>query len=224
MNRYIAYYRVSTQKQGNSGLGLEAQKTMVKHHLKTDDILLEEYEEVESGKNNNRPQLQKAIEHCKNMGAILLIAKLDRLSRNAGFIFLLKDSQVNFKCCDMPEANSLTIGIMAVLAQEERELISKRTIAALEELRNKCKKLGNPKNLTYEAQKQGAEAMKNKALNNENNRKATALIVSLRETGKSYAKIAQQLNDNGFKTSRGYNFSASQVLILYDRYVNSLAK
>jgi len=132
MNRYIAYYRVSTQKQGNSGLGLEAQKTMVKHHLKTDDILLEEYEEVESGKNNNRPQLQKAIEHCKNMGAILLIAKLDRLSRNAGFIFLLKDSQVNFKCCDMPEANSLTIGIMAVLAQEERELISKRTIATLE--------------------------------------------------------------------------------------------
>ena len=92
------------------------------------------------------------------------------------------------------------------------------------ELRNKGKKLGNPKNLTYEAQKQGAEAMKNKALNNENNRKATALIVSLRETGKSYAKIAQQLNDNGFKTSRGYNFSASQVLILYDRYVNSLAK
>ena len=219
MNRYIAYYRVSTQKQGNSGLGLEAQKTMVKHHLKTDDILLEEYEEVESGKNDNLPQLQKAIEHCKNMGAILLIAKLDRLSRNAGFIFLLKDSQVNFKCCDMPEANSLTIGIMAVLAQEERELISKRTIAALEELRNKGKKLGNPKNLTYEAQKQGAEAMKNKALN-----KATALIVSLRETGKSYAKIAQQLNDNGFKTSRGYNFSASQVLILYDRYVNSLAK
>ena len=224
MNRYIAYYRVSTQKQGNSGLGLEAQKTMVKHHLKTDDILLEEYEEVESGKNNNRPQLQKAIEHCKNMGAILLIAKLDRLSRNAGFIFLLKDSQVNFKCCDMPEANSLTIGIMAVLAQEERELISKRTIAALEELRNKGKKLGNPKTLTYEAHKQGAEAMKNKALNNENNRKATALIVSLRETGKSYAKIAQQLNDNGFKTSRGYNFSASQVLILYHRYVNSLAK
>lgn len=224
MNTYIAYYRVSTQKQGNSGLGLEAQKTMVKHYLKDSDILLAEFEEVESGKNDNRPQLQKAIEKCKNEGAMLLIAKLDRLSRNAGFIFLLKDSQVNFKCCDMPEANSLTIGIMAVLAQEERELISKRTIAALEELRNKGKRLGSPQNLTREAQKQGAEAMRQKALNNENNRKATALIVSLRETGKSYAKIAQQLNDNGFKTSRGYTFSASQVMVLYDRYLNSLEK
>lgn len=224
MNTYIAYYRVSTQKQGNSGLGLEAQKTMVKHYLKDSDILLAEFEEVESGKNDNRPQLQKAIEKCKNEGAMLLIAKLDRLSRNAGFIFLLKDSQVNFKCCDMPEANSLTIGIMAVLAQEERELISKRTIAALEELRNKGKKLGSPQNLTREAQKQGAEVMRQKALNNENNRKATALIVSLRETGKSYAKIAQQLNDNGFKTSRGYTFSASQVMVLYDRYLNSLEK
>lgn len=224
MNTYIAYYRVSTQKQGNSGLGLEAQKTMVKHYLKDSDMLLAEFEEVESGKNDNRPQLQKAIEKCKNEGAVLLIAKLDRLSRNAGFIFLLKDSQVNFKCCDMPEANSLTIGIMAVLAQEERELISKRTIAALEELRNKGKKLGSPQNLTREAQKQGAEAMRQKALNNENNRKATALIVSLRETGKSYAKIAQQLNDNGFKTSRGYTFSASQVMVLYDRYLNSLEK
>lgn len=224
MNTYIAYYRVSTQKQGNSGLGLEAQKTMVKHYLKDSDILLAEFEEVESGKNDNRPQLQKAIEKCKNEGAVLLIAKLDRLSRNAGFIFLLKDSQVNFKCCDMPEANSLTIGIMAVLAQEERELISKRTIAALEELRSKGKKLGSPQNLTREAQKQGAEAMRQKALNNENNRKATALIVSLREIGKSYAKIAQQLNDNGFKTSRGYTFSASQVMVLYDRYLNSLEK
>lgn len=224
MNTYIAYYRVSTQKQGNSGLGLEAQKTMVKHYLKDNDVLLAEFEEVESGKNDNRPQLQKAIEKCKNEGAMLLIAKLDRLSRNAGFIFLLKDSQVNFKCCDMPEANSLTIGIMAVLAQEERELISKRTIAALEELRNKGKKLGSPQNLTREAQKQGAEAMRQKALNNENNRKATALIVSLRETGKSYARIAQQLNDNGFKTSRGYTFSASQVMVLYDRYLNSLEK
>lgn len=193
---------------------------MVKHYLKDSDILLAEFEEVESGKNDNRPQLQKAIEKCRNEDAMLLIAKLNRFSRNAGFIFLLKDSQVNFKCCDMPEANSLTIGIMAVLAQEERELISKRTIAALEEL-------GSPQNLTWEAQKQGAEAMKQKALNNENNRKATALIVSLRETGKSYAKIAQQLNDNGFKTSRGYTFSASsasQVMVLYDRYLNSLEK
>ena len=186
MQKYIAYCRVSTKQQGESGLGLEAQKTMVKNFLKNDDALICEYEEVESGKNNNRPQLLKAIEKSKSEGATLLIAKLDRLSRNAGFIFLLKDSNVDFKCCDMPEANSLTIGIMAVLAQEERELISKRTISALQELKAKGIKLGNPKNLTPEAQKMGSEAMRLKALSNENNRKATALIVSLRNTGKTY--------------------------------------
>ena len=221
MQNYVAYYRVSTKQQGESGLGLEAQKTMVKNFLKNDDVLICEYEEVESGKNNNRPQLLKAIEKSKSEGATLLIAKLDRLSRNAGFIFLLKDSNVDFKCCDMPEANSLTIGIMAVLAQEERELISKRTISALQELKAKGVKLGNPKNLTPEAQKMGSEAMRLKALSNENNRKATALIVSLRNAGKTYGKIADDLNINGFKTSRGCEFTSSQVLVLYDRFLQN---
>ena len=221
MQNYIAYYRVSTKQQGESGLGLEAQKTMVKNFLKNDDVLICEYEEVESGKNNNRPQLLKAIEKSKSEGATLLIAKLDRLSRNAGFIFLLKDSNVDFKCCDMPEANSLTIGIMAVLAQEERELISKRTISALQELKAKGVKLGNPKNLTPDAQKMGSEAMRLKALSNENNRKATALIVSLRNAGKTYGKIADDLNINGFKTSRGCEFTSSQVLVLYDRFLQN---
>lgn len=221
MKKYVAYYRVSTKQQGESGLGLEAQKTMAKNFLKNDDVLICEYEEVESGKNNNRPQLLKAIEKSKSEGATLLIAKLDRLSRNAGFIFLLKDSNVDFKCCDMPEANSLTIGIMAVLAQEERELISKRTISALQELKAKGVKLGNPKNLTPEAQKMGSEAMRLKALSNENNRKATALIVSLRNTGKTYGKIADELNTNGFKTSRGCEFTSSQVLVLYDRFLQN---
>ena len=221
MQKYIAYYRVSTKQQGESGLGLEAQKTMVKNFLKNDDVLICEYEEVESGKNNNRPQLLKAIEKSKSEGATLLIAKLDRLSRSASFILLLKDSNVDFKCCDMPEANSLTIGIMAVLAQEERELISKRTISALQELKSKGIKLGNPKNLTPEAQKMGSEAMRLKALSNENNRKATALIVSLRNAGKTYGKIADDLNTNGFKTSRGYEFTSSQVLVLYDRFLQN---
>ncbi len=221
MQKYVAYYRVSTKQQGESGLGLEAQRTMVKNFLKNDDVLIGEFEEVESGKNNNRPQLLKAIEKSKNEGATLLIAKLDRLSRNAGFIFLLKDSNVDFKCCDMPEANSLTIGIMAVLAQEERELISKRTISALQELKSKGVKLGNPKNLTPEAQKMGSEAMRLKALKNENNRKATALIVSLRNAGKTYGKIADELNSSGFKTSRGCEFTSSQVLVLYDRFLQN---
>lgn len=221
MKKYIAYYRVSTKQQGNSGLGLEAQKTMVRNYLKEDDILIDQFEEVESGKNDNRPQLLKAIEKSKNEGATLLIAKLDRLSRNAGFIFLLKDSNVDFKCCDMPEANSLTIGIMAVLAQEERILISKRTTDALQELKTKGVKLGTPENLTQEARKMGSEAMRLKALQNENNRKATALIVSLRNAGNSYNKIADELNKSGFKTSRGCEFTSSQTLILYDRFLQN---
>lgn len=223
MKKYIAYYRVSTKQQGNSGLGLDAQKTMVRNYLKEDDILIDQFEEVESGKNDNRPQLLKAIEKSKTESATLLIAKLDRLSRNAGFIFLLKDSNVDFKCCDMPQADSVTIGIMAVLAQEERLLISKRTTDALQELKAKGTKLGNPKNLTPEARKMGSEAMRLKALQNDNNRKATALIVSLRNAGRSYNKIADELNKNGFKTSRGCEFTSSQTLILYDRFLQSQA-
>lgn len=221
MKKYIAYYRVSTQRQGNSGLGLDAQKTMVRNYLKVDDILIDQFEEIESGKNDNRPQLLKAIEKSKSESATLLIAKLDRLSRSATFILLLKDSNIDFKCCDMPEADSVTIGIMAVLAQEERTLISKRTIAALQELKTKGVKLGKPENLTPEARQLGSETMRLKALQNENNRKATALIVSLRSTGKSYNKIANELNQSGFKTSRGCEFTSSQVLILYYRFLQT---
>jgi len=138
MTKYISYYRVSTQKQGKSGLGIDAQKTAVSNFIGKNAILINEFEEVESGKNDERPQLYKAIEQCKKENAILLIAKLDRLSRNVSFIYTLKDSKVDFRCCDMPDANSLTIGIMAVLAQDERERISQRTKSALAELKTKA--------------------------------------------------------------------------------------
>lgn len=217
--KYISYYRVSSVKQGNSGLGLEAQKSAVSHFLTSKDELLSEYQEVESAKLDSRPQLLKAIEHCKNENATLLIAKLDRLSRNVKFIYMLKESNVNFVCADMPDANSLTIGILAVLAQEERELISKRTKLALAELRKKGVKLGSPQNLTVEARKKGTEAIKRNALKNPQNKMATLAIVGMRENQKlSYRKIAIQLNENGYRTRRGKEFTASQVLILYDRY------
>ena len=218
MKKYISYYRVSTQKQGNSGLGLEAQKTMVGNFLKADDILIDEFEEIESGKKNDRPQLLKAIEQCKKENAILVIAKLDRLSRNASFIFTLRDSNVDFVCTDIPEANSVTIGIMAVLAQDERERTSQRTILALAELKKKGVKLGSPQNLTAQARAKGVEATIQKALNNENNRKAMAFIASLRQNKLSYRQIAVELNNSGHKTSTGKEFSGSQVMILFDRY------
>lgn len=218
MKKYISYYRVSTQQQGNSGLGLDAQKTMVRNFLNADDILVQEFEEIESGKNNDRPQLLQAIEECKRGNSTLLIAKLDRLSRNASFIFTLRDAKIDFVCTDMPEANSVTIGIMAVLAQDERERTSQRTILALAELKRKGKKLGSPQNLTADARVKAIEATKQKALNNENNRKATAFIASLRQNNLSYRQIAAELNNSGFKTSTGKEFSGSQVMILFDRH------
>lgn len=107
MTTYIAYYRVSTQKQGISGLGLEAQRSEVGRFIERGGKLLTEYQDVESGKKNDRPNLLRAIEECKRQGATLLIAKLDRLSRNASFILMLRDAKVDFVCCDMPDANAL---------------------------------------------------------------------------------------------------------------------
>lgn len=219
MKKYIAYYRVSTQKQGNSGLGLEAQKSAVANFIYDDDILLESYTDIESGKNNNRPNLLQAIEDCKNNNATLLIAKLDRLSRNAAFIFTLRDTQVKFKCVDMPEANSVTIGIMAVLAQDERERISQRTKAALNELRERGIKLGSPQNLTLKARKKGLEARIKYANENENNKKAGEFIISLRKNGLSFYEIAIKLNSLGYKTRYGKEFQQTQVHRLYDRYI-----
>jgi len=132
--KYVAYYRVSTKKQGESGLGLEAQRTAVQRFTNNcTNCIVAEFTDIESGKNDDRTQLKQAIEAAKKHEAQLLIAKLDRLSRNAAFIFTLRDSQVDFICADMPNANRVTIGIMAVLAQDERERISQRTKAALHE-------------------------------------------------------------------------------------------
>jgi len=218
MEKYIAYYRVSTQKQGNSRLGLDGQKSAVLNYISNDDDLLASYTDVESGKNNNRPNLLQAIEDCKNNNATLLIAKLDRLSRNAAFIFTLRDTHVKFKAVDMPEANSVTIGIMAVLAQDERERISQRTKTALAELKKKGVKLGNPKNLTSEARFKGLEERKKNAMLNENNQKAGELIIALHQNGLTFYAITRRLNRLGFKTRRDKEFQQNQVQILFNRY------
>lgn len=127
--KYVAYYRVSTQKQGRSGLGLDAQRKAVAEFVRSGELVAE-FQEVESGKKDKRPMLMQAIATAKQAGATLVIAKLDRLSRKASFIFALRDSGVNFIACDMPEANRLTIDILAVIAEHEREMTSARTKAA----------------------------------------------------------------------------------------------
>lgn len=207
--RYVAYYRVSTREQGASGLGLEAQKTAVAGFVK--GPIVAEFTEVESGKNNQRVQLAAAIARAKAEGAKLVIAKLDRLSRNASFIFTLRDSGVDFQCVDLPDANTLTIGIFATLAQHERELIGSRTKAALQAKKAQGAVLGKPENLTYAAQLKGAAANHRLAVTNPDARKAEGLAKRLRTDQKTYAQIAAELNQFGFKTANGFAFHAMQV-------------
>lgn len=218
MTKYIGYYRVSTQKQGISGLGLEAQRTDVSRFISKGGKLIAEFQDIESGKNNNRPNLMNAIEACKKSGATLLIAKLDRLSRNASFVFTLRDSKVDFTCCDMPNANRVTIGIMAVLAQDERERIGSRTKAALAELKRSGKQLGSPQNLTDHSREISLQVRTQNAMMNENNRKAGALIIALHKEGKTFYQITKTINELGFRTRTGKNFQQNQVQILYERY------
>ncbi len=215
---FVSYYRVSTKGQGQSGLGLQAQKTAVGQFVK-DRPVIAEFVEVESGKKNERPQLSAAIAYAKERKATLVIAKLDRLSRNASFIFTLRDSGVDFVCADMPDANTLTVGIFAVLAQHERELISSRTKAALAAKKAQGFVLGKPGNLTLEAGVKGNLVWQKKAAENKNNRRAKAMIHSLHLQGLNWSQIACQLNEHGFLTARGKLFHPVQVQRLYFRKV-----
>jgi DNA invertase Pin-like site-specific DNA recombinase len=223
MRKYVAYYRVSTKVQGQSGLGLEAQRSAVRQFVKQHDQILEEFTEVESGKKNNRAELLMAIERAKRKQATLIIAKLDRLSRNAGFIFTLRDSGVDFVCADMPEANTLTIGIFAVLAQHERELISSRTKAALRAKKEQGFVLGTPKNLTQDARAKGLSVRQGNATQNKQNRQALTLIKIYREKGYTYQRIAEELNKEGYATRTGKTFLKGTVHYLLQASQNSLA-
>lgn len=210
--KFVAYYRVSTQRQGASGLGLDAQKLAVNSFLKNDS-LLSEFTDIESGKNNKRPQLMAALELCKKKDATLVIAKLDRLSRNLTFISMLMDNKVKFVCCDMPDANEMTIHIFGALAQWERKKISERTTDALAALKRRGVKLGNPQNLTDTARQSGLNAIKEKANSNQNNKQA-ALVIGLlksKDQAITLTAIASYLNDAGMCTSTGSQFKPEQV-------------
>src|SRR6056297_3989654 len=141
--KLVAYERVSTARQGRSGLGLEAQRKAIDAFAAAKEgRVLGRFTEVESGGKNDRPELQKALDLARLTGATLVIARLDRLSRNAAFLLTLRDSGVRFLACDMPEANDLTVGVMALVAEAEREAISRRTKEALAAAKARGVKLG----------------------------------------------------------------------------------
>lgn len=216
MKKFIAYYRVSTKRQN---LGIEAQKATVLNYINNiDGCLISSYEEKESGKDNSRIELHNAIKQCKEENATLIIAKLDRLSRNVGFIFALRESGINFYCCDVPECTTLTLGIFATIAQNERETISQRTKLALAVKKASGTKLGAPNaKFTDEMRTKAYKVLSAKAEANTNNRRAVSLIKTLINTH-NYSQIARELNENGFLTSQGKLFDACRVSRLVHKY------
>lgn len=219
--RFIAYYRVSTKKQGESGLGLDAQKASVLNYIRHNgNVIVGEFTEIESGKHDNRPELQKAINLTKEKAATLVIAKLDRLSRNMTFISSLMDAKVKFICADMPEATELTIHIFASLAQWERKRISQRTKEALnsKRIREPEHKFGTPANLTKEAILKAHASTSFKARTDQSVRHAFHFLKPLKESGMSYQSIALALNKEGYTTRQGKQFHAMQVLNIWKRF------
>jgi DNA invertase Pin-like site-specific DNA recombinase len=215
---YVGYLRVSTARQGRSGLGLEAQEAGVAAFIasKGDDAkLLASYVEIESGKRDDRPELAKALDHAKLTGSTLLIAKLDRLSRDAHFLLGLQKAGVAFTACDMPDANNLTVGIMALVAQQEREAISTRTREALKAAKARGVKLGCPNGAKHLRGRGfnllGVAALK--AAADERAKGLAATIEALKAEGVTSANaIAGALNSRGYATRRGGKWTARSVL------------
>jgi DNA invertase Pin-like site-specific DNA recombinase len=221
--QYVAYYRVSTKRQKQSGLGLESQKAIIEHYAKKDKAkIVCEFTEVESGRDiENRKILQDAIKYCLKNKYTLIVAKLDRLSRDVEHIFQIKKKLGNqFKSCDSPSSDSLTLSIFAGLAQRERELVSIRTKAAFKAKKAQGHVFGNPQNLTLAGRKLGMQKMKELAATNKHNKMAARLILRCRDAGLGFGQIAKELNENGFTTPRGKQFYKTTVKRLYEKCKN----
>lgn len=219
MTDYVAYYRVSTQRQGQSGLGLEAQQKAVQGFLQAPDVIVAAYTEIESGKRSDRPELAKALAYAKSIGATLLIAKMDRLSRNLHFITGLQESDVAFQAVDNPGANKLMVQLLAMIAEHEARMTSERTIVSLAAAKARGVKLGvhNP------AIRQSA-INGNKAKGQASTEACMAMIDSVPGSADmSHNRLAQTLNENGHRTVRGKAWTAMQVKRVRERNVSASA-
>lgn len=214
--RFVAYYRVSTAAQGRSGLGLEAQRHAVETYLNGGAwTVLAEFTEIESGKNNDRPQLASAMAECRLTGATLVIAKLDRLSRDASFLMGLEKAGIQFVATDMPSANRLTVGIMALVAQQEREAISARTKAALAAAKARGTVLGGYRGGPVVDSSKGTAAVRSKA----DAFAATVrpLLNEMAGRGLSLRQMVAEMDRRSVRTSRGGAWTATAVSRLLSR-------
>ncbi|MEW9796645.1 recombinase family protein [Alteromonas sp. CYL-A6] len=215
MERYIAYYRVSTKDQGKSGLGLNAQKRDISifalNAIPSAEII-ESYTEIESGTKNSRQALTDAISACKKKDATLLVSKLDRLSRKVSFIAgLMEDKELKFKVASMPNADKFQLHIYAALAEQERDFISLRTKAALAEKKAQGAKLGGLRDKTNKRNKERMVQADNDAA------RIWPIIRSMLQLNLSYRKIASLLNNMGIKTPRGNLYYAQTIKNIENR-------
>lgn len=228
MTNVIAYYRVSTQRQGESGLGLDAQRSAVEAWCKLASMtIVAAYTEVESGKLADRPKLNQALLHAKRAKAKLVIAKLDRLARNVAFLSKLMESSVEFIAVDNPNANRLTIHILAAVAEDEARRISERTTAALAQAKLRGTLLGSARPGHWDGREDRRLAGQRKATANaakshrlqsmQANADLIPLMQSRRKNGESYAVIAIGMNDAGHRTSRGNLWTAAGIRLALNR-------
>jgi len=222
--KFVSYLRVSTDRQGRSGLGLEAQRKAVTDYLNGGNWeLLAEFVEIETGKRDDRPKLKEALHRCKVTGATLVIAKLDRLSRNLAFIAALQDSGAKFVAADTPEANETMIQFMAVIAQHARKMISTRTKAALAAAKARGVRLGHPNLAALQAVGAGkpgwtAGADANRAGADQHARDVRPVIEAIRADGTTSLKgIARELKARSILTARGGQWYATTVRNLLAR-------
>lgn len=223
MRKYVGYYRVSTKQQGASGLGLEAQKEAVARYVEGAGgvLITPPFVEVESGTHSERPELKKAVAHAKRQKATLVVARLDRLSRNVHFISSLMESKVDFVACDNPTANALTIHILAAVAQEEARVIALRVKAALQAAKARGTLLGSSRpghwegreELRLSGQRKGTEkAAKEKRARREEGTKTTLpTLRKLKEEGFTYREIAERMEESGEPSHTGSKWSAMMI-------------
>lgn len=212
---FVAYYRVSTRRQGRSGLGLDAQRSAVAEFLRSvNGALVAEFTEQESGKRTDRPELANALSACRLRRGVLVVAKLDRLARNAGFLLSLRDAGVEFVACDLPGMNRMTVGIMAVVAEEEARMISDRTRAALRAARKRGVVLGTPRNLGSAARARGTMVSARSRANEASNRARdlAPVLAQLQQTGAMTLRdLARRLDDLGLRSPRGCSWTPTAV-------------
>lgn len=210
MPEFVAYYRVSTARQGQSGLGLDAQRSAVAGFVADRGELVGEFTEIESGRKNDRPQLAAALNLCRRRKAVLVIAKLDRLARNVAFVARLMESGAEFVAVDNPHATKLLVHLLAAFAEHERDQISARTVAALAAAKARGVRLGNPRAAAAAALGRAALALAEAPLRVQ----AAERAQILRQKGATLRAIAAALKAEGLEGPRGGSWGPSSVRLL----------